>query len=101
MIHALDNIGQMHDRIENVLWGGQPIIVAPVERHGRDDVLQQVDGDVPVMVLEVVRLAAPVVAVEPVGRHLLSIGRWTFGTRQYVLKVFFLELLSCEKSNIV
>jgi hypothetical protein len=89
----------MHDRIEDVLWGGQPIIVAPVERHGGDDVLQQVDGDVTVVVLEVVRLAAPVVAVEPVGRHLLSIGRWSFGTRKYVLTDFFLELLSCDKAN--
>ncbi len=95
MIHALDDIGQMHDRIEDVLWGGQPIVVAPVERHGGDDVLQQVDGDVPVVVLEVVRLAAPVVAVEPVGRHLLSIlvDIWN---ATVCPKQFFLEILSCE-----
>ena len=64
MIHPRQDVGQMHDGVENVLGCRQPVVVAPVEGRGRGHILQPVDGHLALVVLKVLRLAPPVVPVE-------------------------------------
>ena len=73
MVHARQDVRQMRDSIEDVLRCSQPIIVAPVERHWSDHILQQIHRHVTVVVRIVIRLAAPVIAVEPLWVDLLSV----------------------------